>query len=143
MLHLRTSLVTLTVGFAVGIAACMLAVWALDALGLVSREMLVARRPLTDFIWRPDALSWIVGFLAGIAGMKSLTSAKSGALVGVLFSVSTIPAAANAAAALAYRVPQEAVGSIVQLSINLAAIVAAGLLTLFTQDRIAFRKRHA
>jgi hypothetical protein len=54
--------------------------------------MLIAERPLTSFIWNPDALSWIVGFLAGIAGMLALTSAKSGALVGVLISVTTIPA---------------------------------------------------
>jgi hypothetical protein len=31
--------------------------------------MLLAARPVTGFIWRPDALSWIVAFLAGVAGM--------------------------------------------------------------------------
>ena len=36
-----------------------------------------------------------MAFVAGIAGMLSLTSAKSGALIGVLISVTTIPAAAN------------------------------------------------
>ena len=93
--------------------------------------MLIAERPLTSFIWKPDALSWIVGFLAGIAGMLALTSAKSGALVGVLISVTTIPAAANAAVALAYWVPSEAIGSAIQLVINLSAIAVAGTLTLF------------
>ncbi|HEU4907621.1 MAG TPA: DUF389 domain-containing protein [Propionibacteriaceae bacterium] len=92
--------------------------------------MLVAERPLTSFIWKPDALSWIVGFLAGIAGMLALTSAKSGALVGVLISVTTIPAAANAAVALAYWVPTEAIGWTLQLVINLSAIVVGGMLTL-------------
>jgi len=62
--------------------------------------------------------------------MLALTSAKSGALVGVLISVTTIPAAANAAVALAYWVPSEAVGSGIQLVINLSAIVVAGTLTL-------------
>jgi hypothetical protein len=51
--------------------------------------MLIAERPMTSFIWQPDALSWIVGFLAGVAGVLALTSAKSGALVGVLISVTT------------------------------------------------------
>ena len=92
--------------------------------------MLIAERPLTSFIWKPDALSWIVGFLAGIAGMLALTSAKSGALVGVLISVTTIPAAANAAVAIAYWVPREAIGSVIQLVINLSAIAVAGTLTL-------------
>ncbi|HEY6686103.1 MAG TPA: DUF389 domain-containing protein [Propionibacteriaceae bacterium] len=41
----------------------------------------------------------------------ALTSAKSGALVGVLISVTTVPAAANAAVAVADWVPSEAVGS--------------------------------
>jgi hypothetical protein len=35
-----------------------------------------------------------------VAGILSLTSAKAGTLVGVLISVTTIPAAANAAVAL-------------------------------------------
>jgi hypothetical protein len=50
--------------------------------------------------------------------------------MGVLISVTTIPAAANAAVALAYWVPDEAVGSAIQLLINLSAIVVAGILTL-------------
>ena len=73
--------------------------WILTALGLLDESMLVAERPLTSFIWKPDALSWIVGFLAGIAGMLAPPPSKSGALVGVLISVTTIPAAANAAVA--------------------------------------------
>ncbi|MEH0932507.1 hypothetical protein [Micromonospora sp. CPCC 205558] len=36
----------------------MLSTWVLTAAGLVSREMLLAERPLADFIWRPNALSW-------------------------------------------------------------------------------------
>ncbi|MEV6521288.1 DUF389 domain-containing protein [Longispora sp. NPDC051575] len=132
----------LVVGFAVSMVVTVFATWGMTALGLVNRSMLLAERPLTDFIWRPDALSWIVGFLAGIAGMLSLTSAKSGALVGVLISVTTVPAAANAAVALAYGVGHEAVGSAVQLLINLAAIVTAGVLTLGVQ-RLWWRHRNA
>ena len=49
--------------------------------------------------------------LAGIAGMLSLTSAKSGALVGVAISVTTVPAAANAAVALGYGEYGQAWGS--------------------------------
>jgi uncharacterized hydrophobic protein (TIGR00271 family) len=121
---------TLVLGFAVGMAATVILTWILTAVGLLNESMLIAERPLTSFIWKPDALSWIVGFLAGIAGMLALTSAKSGALVGVLISVTTIPAAANAAVALAYWVPSEAIGSAIQLVINLSAIVVAGTLTL-------------
>jgi uncharacterized hydrophobic protein (TIGR00271 family) len=120
-------------GFAVGIAATMVTTWLLDAVGVLSESMLTAERPLTSFIWQPDALSWIVASLAGIAGTLSLTSEKSGALVGVLISVTTIPAGANAAAALAYWVPDEAVGSLIQLGLNPSAIVVGGVLTLGIQ----------
>jgi uncharacterized hydrophobic protein (TIGR00271 family) len=130
------------VGFPIAMAVTVLATYGLDALGLIEKEMLIRPRPLTDFIWRPDALSWVVGILAGVAGMLSLTSAKAGTLVGVLISVTTVPAAANAAVALAYGVPYEAVGSGVQFLINVAAIVAAGVLTLLVQ-RLAWRRRPA
>jgi uncharacterized hydrophobic protein (TIGR00271 family) len=124
------SLLALAIGFPVAIAVTVVATWALTGLGLVDRSMLLADRPLTDFIWRPDALSWVVGFLAGVAGMISVTSARSGALIGVLISVTTVPAAANAAVAIAYGVRVEAAGSALQLFINLSAIVGAGVLTL-------------
>jgi uncharacterized hydrophobic protein (TIGR00271 family) len=139
----RNALGALLSGFLVGIAGTILFTWAITAVGLVDESMLIAERPLTSFIWQPDALSWIVGFLAGVAGVLALTSAKSGALVGVLISVTTVPAAANAAVALAYWVPSEAIGSGVQLMINLASITVAGVLTLLVQrarqDRLLAR----
>ncbi|WP_409073699.1 DUF389 domain-containing protein [Micromonospora chalcea] len=141
------SVKALTVGFLVAMAATALSTWALTAAGLVDRDMLLAERPMTDFIWRPDALSWVVGLLAGVAGMLSLTSKKSGSLVGVLISVTTVPAAANVAVASAYGVWHEAAGSALQLVINLAAIVLAGLLTLAVQlcwwRHVARRAAHA
>ncbi|WP_221321621.1 DUF389 domain-containing protein [Actinoplanes sp. L3-i22] len=134
----RRSGLALGVGFPVGMAVTVVAVWLLTWAGLVDKSMLTAERPLTDFIWRPDALSWVIGFLGGVAGILSLTSAKAGTLVGVLISVTTIPAAANAAVAVAYGAWDEFAGSALQLAINLAAIVVAGLLTLVVQQ-VAWR----
>jgi uncharacterized hydrophobic protein (TIGR00271 family) len=136
---IRRGLLALAVGFPVAMVTTVLTTLLLDGLGLVDEQMLLGPRPLTSFIWQPDALSWVVGFLAGIAGMLSLTSAKAGTLVGVLISVTTVPAAANAAVALAYGVTDEAAGSALQLLINVAAIVAAGVLTLLVQ-RIAWHR---
>ncbi|MFC3740239.1 DUF389 domain-containing protein [Paractinoplanes deccanensis] len=135
----RHSALALAVGFPVGMIVTVVAVWLLTAAGLVDKSMLLEARPLTDFIWRPDALSWVIGFLGGIAGILSLTSAKAGTLVGVLISVTTVPAAANAAVALAYGVREEAYGSALQLAINLAAIVLGGVLTLLVQQ-LAWRR---
>ena len=130
----------LSVGFVIAMTVTILTTLALNAFGVIDRAMLLADRPLTSFIWRPDALSWVIGFLAGVAGMLSLTTAKSGALIGVLISVTTVPAAANAAVAIAYGVPDEAFGSAGQLLINLASIVVAGSLTLLLQGAASRRR---
>jgi uncharacterized hydrophobic protein (TIGR00271 family) len=132
----RRSVIALAVGFPAGMLVTVGAVWLLTAADLVDKSMLLDERPLTDFIWRPDALSWVIGFLGGVAGILSLTSAKAGTLVGVLISVTTIPAAANAAVALAYGVRAEVLGSTLQLVINLAAIVLGGVLTLAVQQAV-------
>ncbi|WP_449344592.1 DUF389 domain-containing protein, partial [Streptomyces narbonensis] len=96
------SLTALLVGFAAAIAATTVFSLGMDALDLFSREQLDADRPNTSFIWQPDPFSFVVALLAGVAGTLSLTSSKSGALVGVAISVTTVPAGANAAVALSY-----------------------------------------
>lgn len=132
----KRSLAALLAGFPVGMAVTMLFTWGLTAAGLLDRSMLVTNRPMTEFIYKPDALSFVVAFLAGVAGMLSLTSAKSGALVGVLISVTTVPAASNVAVATAYGVFGEAAGSALQLGINLGGIALAGTLTLLVQRQV-------
>jgi uncharacterized hydrophobic protein (TIGR00271 family) len=77
-----------------------------------------------------------VAVLAGMAGTLSLTSAKSGALVGVAISVTTVPAAANAAVALFYGDTEQTVRSTEQLLLNLLGIVLAGTLTLLAQKAL-------
>lgn len=138
------AVLTLVIGFAVAFVVTVAFSWALAAFGLAGREQLLAARPLTSFIWRPDAISWIVATLAGVAGMLSLSTAKSGALVGVLISVTTIPAVANAGLALAYGAFDQATGAAIQLGINLTAIVVGGSVTLGVQRLLAARaiRRH-
>ncbi|MDX3842748.1 DUF389 domain-containing protein [Streptomyces europaeiscabiei] len=127
------SLIALLVGFAVAMAVTVGFSLFMDSLDLFSREQLDAERPNTAFVYAPDAFSFVVAVLAGIAGTLSLTSAKSGALVGVAISVTTVPAAANAAVALSYGDTAQTIGSTNQLLLNLAGIVLAGTLTLFFQ----------
>ena len=67
--------------------------------------------------------------------MLSLTTAKAGALIGVLVSVTTIPAASNVGVAAAYGEWDTAVGAAEQLVINLSGIIVAGVLTLTLQNR--------
>jgi uncharacterized hydrophobic protein (TIGR00271 family) len=95
------SLTALTAGFPIGITAAFLFTLICVATGLVDSGFKSVDNPLTQFIAEPDEFSVIVAIFAGAAGVLSLTSSKSGALVGVLISVTTIPAAANIGVAAA------------------------------------------
>ncbi|MEW2495498.1 DUF389 domain-containing protein [Streptomyces nodosus] len=127
------SLTALLVGFAAAMLVTVGFTYFMDALDLFSKVQLEAVRPNTNFIYHPDPFSFVVAVLAGIAGTLSLTSAKSGALVGVAISVTTVPAAANAAVAFSYDEYRQAWGSSEQLLLNLLGIVLASTLTLLAQ----------
>lgn len=135
------SLIALLVGFAAAIVATTVFSLAMNALGLFHADMLDNPRPNTSFIWKPDPFSFVVALLAGVAGMLSLTSAKAGALVGVAISVTTVPAAANAAVALSYGGFGQMWGSAVQLLLNLLGIILAGTLTLVAW-KLLWRTQH-
>ncbi|MGW7043108.1 DUF389 domain-containing protein [Streptomyces avermitilis] len=135
------SLVALLVGFAAALLVTVGFTYLMDAVDLFSAVKLDAERPNTNFIYRPDAFSFVVAVLAGAAGTLSLTSAKSGALVGVAISVTTVPAASNAAVAFAYGEYHQAWGSTEQLLLNLLGIVLAGTLTLLAQKYFWTRQR--
>lgn len=135
------SLNALLVGFAVSMLATVGFTYFMDAVDLFSRVALDAERPDTAFIYQPDAFSFVVAVLAGVAGVLSLTSAKSGALIGVAISVTTVPAAANAAVAFSYNEYRQAWGSTEQLLLNLLGIVLAGTVTLLAQKWFWARQR--
>ncbi|WP_369171732.1 DUF389 domain-containing protein [Streptomyces sp. R28] len=135
------SLIALLVGFAVAMAVTVGFSYFMDAVGLFTEAKLEAERPNTGFIYAPDWFSFVVAVLAGAAGTLSLTSAKSGALVGVAISVTTVPAAANAAVALIYDDAEQTWLSTGQLLLNLLGIVLAGTLTLLAQKWLWSRQR--
>jgi uncharacterized hydrophobic protein (TIGR00271 family) len=139
----RRSLIALAVGFPLAITASFLLSLALNGLGLVPDDFAQEGHPFTEFISSPDLFTVIVAFLAGTAGVLSLTSAKSGALIGVLISVTTIPAAANIGVAAAFADWSEWAGAVGQLSLNLTTIIVAGIGTLFLQRRLYKRRRLA
>ncbi|MFE9039617.1 DUF389 domain-containing protein [Streptomyces sp. NPDC012421] len=130
------ALIALLIGFVAAIAVTTLFSLVMDRLDLFSEELLDGERPQTGFIWQPDPFSLVVALLAGAAGTLSLTSSKSGALVGVAISVTTVPAAANAAVALSYGEVGQMWGSIEQLLLNLAALMVSGTATLALQKKL-------
>ncbi|OXM65020.1 MULTISPECIES: DUF389 domain-containing protein [Amycolatopsis] len=96
-----------------------------------------------DFVYDVGWYSLIVALLAGAAGMLSMTSAKSAALVGVFISVTTVPAAGYAVVAAVVGEWVKAAYSFGQLAVNLVGIVAAAAVVLLlrrrNRDRVAVR----
>jgi uncharacterized hydrophobic protein (TIGR00271 family) len=137
----RRSALALAVGFPLAIAATVLATLAFDAAGLIPDDFDSGDHGLSAIISSPDWFAFIVAACAGAAGMLSLSTAKSGALIGVLVSVTTIPAAANIGIAAALGDWDTFGGSAAQLAVNLVAILLAGTLTLYIQRLLYLRRR--
>ena len=133
----------LAVGFPLAITVTFIASLLFKWTGITPDQFTESDHGLSNVIANPDFFTFFVAFCAGIAGMLSLTSAKSGALIGVLISVTTIPAAANVAVAAAYGDWSAWRGSMEQLLINMGAILAAGIMTLTVQKAIYRRRRIA
>jgi uncharacterized hydrophobic protein (TIGR00271 family) len=134
------SFVALAVGFPLAITVVYLATLVFKATGITPDDFSAADHGLSDIISSPDFFSFFVACCAGAAGMLSLSTAKSGALIGVLISVTTIPAAANIGVAAAYADWDAWGGSIAQLAINGVAITLSGTATLYVQ-RLLYRRR--
>ena len=81
------------------------------------------------FISHPDVYSAIVASVAAAAGVLSLAFAHSSTLVGVLVSVTTIPAIAAIGIGAAVGDWHGAWGAVGQLSVNLGCLVVVGALT--------------
>ena len=128
----RRAALALLIGFPVAMLITAIGVLAGEAVGWIevtnTREL-----EEVDFIFQVGPLSFVVALFAGAAGMLSLVSAKSAALVGVFISVTTVPAAGFAVVAATVGDWDIAAKSAAQLAINLAGIVLAGVLVLWVR----------
>jgi uncharacterized hydrophobic protein (TIGR00271 family) len=131
---------TLVYGFAVAIAVATPLWWIGYLLGFVSARD-AASGELTQFIIQPDAWSFIIAMLAGIAGVLSLTSSKSGPLVGVFISVTTVPAVGTIALCIGTGVWHEVNEAALQLGVNILGMLVAGTATLLVQ-RVVWSRVH-
>lgn len=134
----RRSLLALVVGFPVAMTVTAVGSLAAEAAGWLSLET-VDQVHQVDFIYEVGPFSLVVALLAGAAGMLALVSSKSGALVGVFISVTTVPAAGFAVVAATVGEWHVALLSACQLAVNMIGIVSAGVLVLAMQPH---RRRH-
>nr|WP_206039101.1 TIGR00341 family protein [Halomicrobium mukohataei] len=79
----------------------------------------------------PDFLSLVVALGAGVAGVVSLSSGVSTALVGVMIAVALIPPAATVGIGMAWGQPLVSLGSAVLLAVNVLSINLAALVVLW------------
>jgi uncharacterized hydrophobic protein (TIGR00271 family) len=135
------SFVALAVGFPTAIAITYVAGLLFKEGGAAPESFSFDESTFAHAISSPGFFAFFVAFCAGVAGMLSLTTAKSGALIGVLISVTTIPAAAAISLAAAYQDGDALTGSIAQLAVNLTMILAAGVATLSIQRWLYARRR--
>lgn len=129
---LPMALRTLVLGYLIAVAAAV-PFWFLVHVTGNSTIREASTGELTEFIVRPDGWSLIIALLAGVAGVLSLTSDKSGPLVGVFISVTTVPAAGTIALCIGTGVWYEVWPAFLQLNINIVGMVFAGTLTLLAQ----------
>jgi uncharacterized hydrophobic protein (TIGR00271 family) len=138
-LALRSAL-ALAVGFPLAIAVTFAAVFMFKETGISPAEFTEDDHELARIIASPDLYAAFVAVCAGAAGVLSLSTAKSGALIGVLISVTTLPAAANVGLAAAYQDWPAWRGSLLQLGLNLSCVLVAGTTVLAVQ-RLLYRRR--
>ena len=135
----RRSLTALLVGFPVAMLVTAAGALLAEVTGLVELRDVTAADQV-DFIYQVGVFSFVVAVLAGAAGMLSLVSAKSAALVGVFISVTTVPAAGYAVIAATLGQWAVAAESAAQLAVNMVGIVVAGMGVLWTHRAVARRR---
>ena len=128
----RRAGLALLVGFPIAMLVTAVGVLAGEAVGWIEVTS-TSELSEVDFIFQVGPLSFVVALFAGAAGMLSLVSAKSAALVGVFISVTTVPAAGFAVVAATVDDWDVAAKSAIQLAVNLAGIVLAGVLVLWVR----------
>jgi uncharacterized hydrophobic protein (TIGR00271 family) len=130
----------LVAGFLLAIAVTWLFALCIKWSGRTPKLYLVGLRPVSDLINSPNVFSVVVAVVAGIVGVVSMTLSKTGALIGVFISITTIPAAADVGVSLAYRLWSEAGGSAEQLLLNVGLLVIVSAVALRGQ-RLIWRER--
>ena len=109
-------------GLGAAIIAATVVAWLLQALVIVLPCIEIADVDELHARMAPDVLTLPVAIGAGIAGVLSLSTGISVALVGVMIAAALIPSAAAAGIAIAWGLPSAAIGSMVLVLINLLSV---------------------
>jgi len=137
----RHAAFALVLGFPLAIASTACITGLARALDLLPTGVDPSARVLTTFVTEPNRTSVWVALLAGAAGMLAILAGGSGTLLGVLVSVTTVPAAAAVGLGIAYGDTDQITGAALQLTVNLVCIVLAGIAVLVIARALERRRR--
>src|SRR3954464_866738 len=139
--RVRAGAIALAGGFLLAVVVTFAFSVVVRATDLEPEAFRLGVRPVSNLIDTPNVFSVVVAALAGIVGVVSLVEARTGALIGVFISVTTIPAAADIGVSSAFQNWDDARGSLLQLLLNVAILLAVGAPGLVGQRRIWARVR--
>ncbi len=118
-------------GVVLAIVAAAVFAWAVRFTNIVPPGLNIAEVDEIAERLTPDLLSLAVALGAGVAGIISISTGISTALVGVMIAAALIPPAAAAGIAIAWGEPSAAIGSTALVLVNVLSVNLAGLVTLW------------
>ncbi|WP_436346083.1 TIGR00341 family protein [Natronorubrum sp. FCH18a] len=127
----RNSLRYQLVGIVLAIGAAAVFAWTVRVTNIVPPGLDIGSVDEISERLAPDLLSLAIALGAGVAGIISIATGTSVALVGVMIAAALIPPAAAAGIAIAWGQPSAAIGSTALVLVNVLSVNLAGLLTLW------------
>jgi len=118
-------------GVVLAIAAAAVFAWMVRTTNIVPPGLEISEVGEIAERLTPDLLSLAVALGAGVAGIVSISTGISVALVGVMIAAALIPPAAAAGIAIAWGEPAAAIGSTALVLVNVLSVNLAGLVTLW------------
>ncbi len=119
------------VGLAAAVASATAFAWLAKTTFLVPPGLSVTGIEQVDNMLTPGLLSLVIAVGAGVAGVLSLSTGVSTALVGVMIAAALVPPAAAFGIGIAWWLPTVAIASGVLVLVNMLSINLAGLATLW------------
>ncbi|SIR98478.1 TIGR00341 family protein [Natronorubrum thiooxidans] len=119
------------IGVVLAIVAAAIFAWTVRTINIVPPGLNIASVGEISERLAPDLLSLAIALGAGVAGIISIATGTSVALVGVMIAAALIPPAAAAGIALAWGQPSAAIGATALVLVNVLSVNLAGLLTLW------------
>jgi uncharacterized hydrophobic protein (TIGR00341 family) len=119
------------VGVLLAIGSAAVFAWLVQATNIVPPGLALSEVDEISERLAPDLLSLAVALGAGVAGIVSIATGISVALVGVMIAAALIPPAAAAGIAIAWGEPAAAIGSTALVFVNVLSVNLAGLVTLW------------